>query len=275
MTSGVHSRIRLLAQGHTDSDIRRAVRSGDLIRLRPGWYATTIADPETVAAVRAGGVLGCVSALRFHDLWIPPGHEGLHVRTSKYGKGRRPGSCQGVGRPLPLDDAVDSIPVALHCAVGCLPADHWVVVCDSALNSRSVTTDELRALLPTATRRIDELLARCDPRSQSGTETLVRLRLRAAGYEVRVQPRIRGVGKVDLRVGRLLIECDSVSHHTGLAQYRNDRRRDRKALVGRWLKLRLTYEEVMFGWEEVFADIMAITRADRHRRRGRHRPREG
>ncbi|MGU3291909.1 hypothetical protein [Williamsia sp. M5A3_1d] len=274
MNGGVHSRIRLHAQGHTDADIRRAVRAGDLIWLRPGWCATTVADPDVVAAVRAGGVLGCVSALRFHGLWIPPGHDGLHVRTSKYGKGLRAGSCQGAGRPLPLADAVDSVPVALHCAVDCLPDDHWVVVCDSALNSGSATPDELRALLPKATVRINDLLARCDPRSQSGTETLVRLRLRAVGYDVRVQPRIRGVGKVDLRVGRLLIECDSVAHHTGAAEYRNDRRRDRKALVGRWLKLRLTYEDVMFGWDEVFADIRAITRADRHRVRGRHRPRE-
>lgn len=67
------------------------------------------------------------------------------------------------------------------------------------------------------------------------------------GFSVIVQPRIEGVGRVDLRVGKLLIECDSKAHHTSMANYRNDRRRDRCALVRGWLKMRLTYEDVVYA----------------------------
>ena len=90
---------------------------------------------------------------------------------------------------------------------------------------------------------------------------------------MKVQPEIRGVGWVDLRVGRLLIECDSKAHHTGPANYQNDRRRDRQALLGRWLTMRITYDDVLYGWDEVLADVRAIAATGRHRIRGRSRDR--
>ncbi|HEY9314515.1 MAG TPA: type IV toxin-antitoxin system AbiEi family antitoxin domain-containing protein, partial [Williamsia sp.] len=62
--------------GLDDWDVRKRVREGSLIRLRPGWYATPSADAAVVEAVRKGGALGCVSALRRHGLWVPPGYDG-------------------------------------------------------------------------------------------------------------------------------------------------------------------------------------------------------
>jgi very-short-patch-repair endonuclease len=112
-------------------------------------------------------------------------------------------------------------------------------------------------------------MEKCEPESQSGTESITRLRLRAAGFTVVVQPVILGIGRVDMRMGRLLIGCDSQSHHTSLDNYRNDRRRDRKALPDRWLTMRITYDDVLYGWEDVLADIRSITRTDRHRIRRR------
>ncbi len=100
---------------------------------------------------------------------------------------------------------------------------------------------------------------------------MVRLRLRALGYAVEVQSEIPGIGRVDLRVGRLLIECDSKSHHTSLANYRNDRRRDRVALEHGWLTMRLTYDDVLYDWDGVLGSIRAITLPERHRMR-RDRP---
>jgi very-short-patch-repair endonuclease len=114
--------------------------------------------------------------------------------------------------------------------------------------------------------RVAALLDKCDPDSQSGTESITRVRLRAVGFSVVVQPRIPGVGRVDLRVGRLLLECDSIRHHTSLENYHNDRRRDRRALVDGWLAMRITYDDVLYGWDAVIADIRAITRSDRHRK---------
>ncbi|WP_366943485.1 type IV toxin-antitoxin system AbiEi family antitoxin domain-containing protein [uncultured Williamsia sp.] len=124
MHSPVMSRTQLLAMGRDDSAIRRAVADGTLIRLRSGWYARPDADAATMEAVRRGGVLSCVSALRHHGLWIPPGHSEVHVRYSRHGtsvaRGRR---CRGQGRALPLTTAVDCVPVALDCATRCLSRD--------------------------------------------------------------------------------------------------------------------------------------------------------
>lgn len=262
----VMSRAQLLAFGRDDAAIRRAVADGTLIRLRPGWFARPDADAATMEAVRRGGVLSCVSALRMHGLWIPPGHGDVHVRYSRHGsataRGRR---CHGQGRALPLTTAVDAVPVALDCATRCLARDEWIVVCDSALEKSKWSTRRMQSEMPACLERTREWMTHCDGRSQSGTETLVRLRLRALGYDVEVQPKIDGVGRVDLRVGKLLIECDSIEHHTGVENYSRDRRRDRRALVAGWLKLRLTYDDVMNDWDEALADIRAITRAGRHR----------
>nr|WP_246833218.1 hypothetical protein [Williamsia sp. 1138] len=270
MDVGVYSRNELRRLGVDEPHLRRCVRDGSLTRLRSGWYATATPDPDVAEAVRRGGVLGCVSALRKHGLWVPPGYERLHVRASKHGKQLRAGSCQGPGRPRPADAALDSVPVALGCASRCMSAEDWVAVCDSVLNTLGLTVSKLQLEMGTISGRIGNLMDKCDPRSQSGTESLARLRLRAAGFTVHVQPSIPEVGWVDLRVGRLLIECDSKEHHTGFDNYQNDRRRDRNALVGKWLTMRITYDDVLYGWNEVMADVRAITQTDRHRMRQRN-----
>lgn len=175
----------------------------------------------------------------------------------------------------PSANAVDPVPTALLTAAGstgraaspCMTAEHWIATCDSALNSADLTVAELASQMGPLARRVAALLDKCDPNSQSGTESITRLRLRSAGFAVVVQPQITGVGRVDLGVGRLLLECDSVRHHTSLENYHNDRRRDRRALVDGWLTMRITYDDVLYGWDGVLADIRAITRTDRHRRR--------
>ena len=266
MERGVFSSAELHKIGHDDWRIRKLVRDGMLIRLRAGWYATPVADAVVAEAVRMGGALSCVSALKCHGLWVPPGYDRVHVRVSKHGKHKRALFCQGPGRPLPVVTALDPIPISLGCAVKCMTDEDWIAVCDSALNKDSrMTIPDLQCEMGVVPSRVRDLMAKCDPRSQSGTETLTRLRLRAAGFTVHVQPEIPEVGWVDLRIGRLLIECDSERHHTSLENYRNDRRRDRNALRGRWLTMRITYDDVLYGWDDVLADVRAIARTGRHR----------
>ena len=73
MDIGVYSRAELQQRGLDGWQLRKQVRDGSLIRLRPGWYATETANTVVVEAVRSGGALSCVSALRHHGLWVPPG----------------------------------------------------------------------------------------------------------------------------------------------------------------------------------------------------------
>ncbi|GAB2670532.1 hypothetical protein GCM10027169_35410 [Gordonia jinhuaensis] len=273
---GVFSRDDLRRRhGVDDNELRRMLRSGDLQRLRSGWFATSDADPVVGEAVRRGGALSCVSALRHHGLWTPPGYsdDELHIRGSRHAttvaRGHRTQWCQAPGRVGSVQAAVDSVPVALACAVRCLPAEYWVAACDSAMNRLGWTIPDLQEGMGTVTAGMRALMARCDGRSESGTESVARYRLTSDGYDVVVQPYIEGVGRVDLRIGRLLIECDSKAHHTSRENYRNDRRRDRQSLIDGWLYMRLIYEDVMYRWESVVSDIAAVTRADRHRMRRR------
>ncbi|MFT4200856.1 hypothetical protein [Gordonia sp. (in: high G+C Gram-positive bacteria)] len=264
MDHGVRRRRDLLRRGFTPYEIKKALRSGALTTLRDGWYARTDADPDVARAVRLGGALSCVSALQKHGLWTPPGYGSLHVRGDKHHRG--PHSCRGYGGHFPVTQALDDIPLALLCAARCCTREDWIVLADSAMNKNHWQIDDLRRLLPRVPWVVEEMLRHCDPGSQSGTETIARVRLRAAGYKVVVQPPVAAFrGHSDLRIGNLLIECDSREFHDGQRDYEYDRYRDRKALVDEWLTIRLTYANILFDWIDVLSDIQAITRADRHR----------
>ena len=183
--------------------------------------------------------------------------------------GKHP-ACRPLQGPLrSATCAVDSIPVALKYAARCLAPDEWIAVCDSYLNKTRMSVADLAAAMGSIGPTVRDLLHRTDARSQSGTESMVRVRLLALGFAVVVQPNIAGVQWSDLRIGQLIIECDSELYHTSKEDYERDHHRDRRALVDGWLSMRLTYDDVLYGWEETLEDIRSITRAGRHRARGR------
>lgn len=263
MNVGVFTRAELLRTGETDSSLRRYVREGRLSRLRAGWYATGTANPAAVEAVRRGGVLSCVSALTVHGFWVAPGYPNVHVRGLR--DNRHAEFCRHRGRPLPTRAAVDSVATALACAADCMRGEDWIAAADSVLNKKGMETEDLRqALEGLISPPVHRLLDKCDPRSESGTESLARVRLRASGYAVEVQPRICGRRR-DLRIGRLIIECDSKAHHTSPANYELDRQRDRETLLAGYATMRLTYSTIIYNWDRALDDIQAFTRAARHR----------
>lgn len=273
---GVFTLNELTAMGWTPDDVKHARRAETLIPLAYGWVRAANADSQAVAAVHAGGAMSCVSALRFHQrhgesgIWVPPGYGDTHVRLSKHRKSTpRPSGpfrwCQGYGQPLPVRTAVDPIPLAIGCAARCLTSEEWIAVVDSVLNTTEWTIPDLQAEMGRLARSVSAMFDRCDPRSQSGTESIVRLRLIATGFDVVVQPSIGGRERADLRIGSLLIECDGESYHSDKAAYGNDRRRDRMTMLDRWMTMRLTYDDVLYGWDQVLEEIRSVARSDRHR----------
>nr|WP_232715822.1 hypothetical protein [Gordonia metallireducens] len=169
--------------------------------------------------------------------------------------------------------AVDPIPIALGCAARCLKPEDWVATVDSILSTTPLTIPDIQADMGRVTKAVAELFGRCDARSQSGTESIARVRLVATGFKVEVQPSIGGHERADLRVGSLLIECDGQQYHSSAEAFRNDRRRDRMTLIDRWMTMRVTYDDVLYDWESVLEDIRAVTRPDRHRIRRQDDPR--
>lgn len=268
---GIVSRAQLLACGIASNDVRALVRRGSLAPVRRGWYSGPTAQDKAKRAIRAGGAVSCVSALALHGVWTPPARD-LHIRRSRHFADRKlaPGlkDCQPIAGPASrISRPVDSLGQALLSALACVDAETAVAMMDSALHLRLITLADLEALVAHLPGRKRALIDRVDANAESGTESLVRHRLRSRRIKVRTQVEIPTVGRVDLLVGdRLVLEVDSVAHHTSAENYRRDRARDRRLVALGYIVIRLTYEEVMTLWPEVELDILALVRAGKHKR---------
>ncbi|MCR5978518.1 DUF559 domain-containing protein [Gordonia jinghuaiqii] len=264
---GVASSSTLQKLGITRTRLRRLMKDNTLRKIRRGWYATADAHPTVVAAVAAGGVLTCVDALRLHNVWVPPTGTTVHVRGTEDSQRGSSNFCRRHGRPPAATSAVDDLPTALQYAVRCLDHEGIVVVLDSILNKKLTNREELAAALRDCPRAIRDLLDKCDL-AESGTESMVRLRLRARNITVSTQVTITGVGRVDLLVGnRLIIEVDGMEYHASRTQFERDRERDRIAVELGYVVIRLTYNQVVYQWEQAEASILTLIRRREHLRR--------
>ncbi|MEO6957567.1 MAG: DUF559 domain-containing protein [Antricoccus sp.] len=240
-------------------------------RDAPGGAAGVVsgenAHPEVAAAVGAGGVLACGSALRILGAWTMPDNK-LHIRYSSDARRRFGSGCQVYAKDPPADLRVDPWAIALDCAAGCLSAEALVVAVDSLIQSGIAAYEDIEARVLKWPPGHATWWTACDGRSESGTETLTRFRLRSCGIDSIPQVVIPGIGRVDLLVGRrLVIECDSRAHHTGTLAYESDRRRDRVLVARGFLVVRLSYHQVLYDRPSVLEDLLTIVRRRDHLQR--------
>lgn len=260
-TTGIWTTRQLTEVGVGQAAVRRHLANGTLERLRRGWYAEPWADDALRRAVRARGCLGCTSALARHGVWVPEGPE-VHVRREHREQGPLPvglRSCPATAGPdAAPGEAVDDPLTALRSAWRCVTRDEFVAIVDSAVHLGIVSMVDVRAAFG-AVRGAERVLDRCDV-AESGSESLVRLRLRRR--KVRVRPQVwLGSYRVDLLVGeRLVIEVDSRAHHTGEEHYRSDRERDLALRRMGYIVVRLTYAQVVHHWDEVEPALMTMIR---------------
>ena len=274
----VAPRSHLIARGMSIRQISDAVDDARMIRVRRGWYASPDAPQPVVRAVRVGGSLTSFSATSLTDIWTPPDTQ-LHVAVPRNASRLR--SPHDGSRPLDRDrdrvcihplatagvihEPVQTIAQALAHAAVCQSGEMALTVIDSALNLGFVSEPELRAQFENLPRRCRRLLEKAERRSQSGIETLVRVRLRKLGIHLTVQAKISGVGHVDLLIGdRFVIECDSHSFHWLEDQYREDHRRDAVLVSMDYVVFRATYEMVMFDWPWVESIVRHVVGARKH-----------
>lgn len=277
---GVACLSQLASHGVSARRAGAAVRRGELVRLRNGWFALPTADDDVKRVVHIGGQLTAASRLAKLGLWTMP-DERLHVSVASDATRLRDAHTACLHwRDLPWDPPrnkpVDSVMSSIARLIECSGEEAAIVAIDSALNtqhgSRHVLEehelDQILEVLPRRYRRIARLV---DPASQSGLETLARLRLRRRGLRVRTQVSIHGVGFVDLLVGdRLVIELDSRAHHLG-TNYEKDRRRDLELFRRGYTVIRVSYRRVMQDWGSVESAILDAVRRGEHLRRAMHR----
>ncbi|HEX2857308.1 MAG TPA: DUF559 domain-containing protein [Propionibacteriaceae bacterium] len=263
---GVFKAAVVRRRGDPRQALEALTRNGRLVRVRRGWYRLADADPTVVRAVEAGGVLTCVSALAFAGIWVPETAE-IHARPARSDMTLATDVHQcGISRRLPAPrSAVDPVGVALRAAAGCLSAEPLVAAMDSAIDGGFVRRADLPALLANTSGRASRLAGQARW-AQSGTETLIRVRLARRHLRVTTQVVIPGVGRVDILVGdRLVLEADSRAHHADEDSYRRDRARDLSLARLGFRVLRLTWEQVMFEWDLVEETILSLVAEGEHR----------
>lgn len=235
--------------GLTKRQIAEAVERGDLLRLRLGRYATADTPREMIDAARWGGRLDCISLLSHLGVFVHT-HSEPHIQIAPHATRLppRPTTVRCHWRPTsaPTTSLVVDVHEALTQAIVCQSSRHAIATLDSALHLGVIDGPGLDAVFRRLPPRFHVLRGLIDPRSEAGTETLVRLILRALGHRPDLQVGIDGVGRVDLLVdGWLIVECDSRRFHSDWRSQVHDRRRDAAALAQGYVTLRLVAADIL------------------------------
>jgi hypothetical protein len=289
----------LLALGHSDGRIRGALRCGLVFRVRHGWYSTPGMPDRAVRAVRVGGRLTGAAALESYGIRVPRRpHVDLAVPSGAC-RLRRPGDRRA---RLRADDRIrphwQDVPLSER-----LTASRWRVSADDALlhilrtESRDIAVAccsavmhnlrweaaRLAAVFARAPDRARPWLELVEPRDESHGETFARLWFRDEGIPWTPQPRVRGVGRLDGRIGpNTYIEVDGGQHDPtwtgeGGSSYERDQVRNaRMAALGK-TTLRFTYRMLYSDWAGCLAAAQRALDDDRaltaYRKAHPYRPR--
>lgn len=266
---------QLAAAGESARMLAAGIRLGTIQRAAQGVYVCRHADDDQRIAARAHARIDCVSALRRADVWAGMDRN-LHLRVDPHAaRIERPPNVRVHWCTSPHihnNSWIVAPEESLRSALGCLDAEHAIAALESAVHRRFITRDQLRRVCSWAPGRLTRDLAELELTAQSGLETIVRLRLRRAGFRVVTQGFIPGVGHQDLVVEDVVgIETDGSIWHAPIAQHKRDLDRDvRSTALGRNV-LRLGHDDVLIHWE---TSLSAIARAvadarDLRRYRGR------
>lgn len=253
---GVISAGALAANGFGRAKVAAAQRSGVLQRTGRGYYRLEDAPDELVAAASLGASLTCVSAARLHGWWVLNAPEVLHLRADK--SVDVPGIRLHRGKRS-ASRLMCSPPAIVLDAFRCLPPLDALVIAESAVVSSAVSKAVLiRAFGRPQDWRVRAVLEGISRKTASPLEVCARYHLCAAGFSVRREVMVEGVGRVDFLVGdRLIIELDGYEFHSDRTEYRNDRARWNRATAGGFITLRITAEMILRSPE----DFIRLVRA--------------
>lgn len=275
---GMAQKRQLVARGARDLDLTNAVKRGELLRARQGWYTTLPSTDAAVRAVRVGGRLTGVSAVAAAGGWVQRRHP-LHVSVpanaarlrSQSNRFVHPGARdirgvvvhwerpdaagRGTATAVELADALIRVVLDedLETAVAAL---------DWALHTGRLDRIEFERLLfalPGNRRFIGEWV---DERCQSLPESLSRTRLRLRGHSVRSQVRVGDLESIDMVVDDCVaLEVDGEEHHRD--RFERDRTKDLDITISRLHALRPSANAVFHRWPRV---LLAVETAIADRR---------
>ncbi|MDN5724720.1 MAG: endonuclease domain-containing protein [Propionibacteriales bacterium] len=261
---GVFRRSRLVA-ALGEVEVKSLVRRGELRRVRHGWYADATADPAVERAVRLGGQLSCLSALRLHGVWAVG--SALHVARRRQPREALSGLVLHSVPALAWASAVAPVIEALAQVIRHHDPETALMSCESAVNLGLLGAVEVDTLLARAQQWKQPILQRFDPLAESGSETRLRLFFRGRGAPVRAQVHLTPSIRSDLLVGcSWVIEADSRQHHGSPADRMRDLERDLTLARLGYRVTRLSYDQIFCTWQDTRRVLSGILRTRQHRR---------
>lgn len=269
----------LLRSGISPAAIAWRVHSGELIRVRKGWYCLPSTPSHFQQAARIGGRLTATSAAEAAGVWVPE-RPALHVAVS-------PNACRlrdrhdfrrrlapVAGRPVVVhwtDDLAGTSPFVrpvagwLRDAMLTVPIALAVAMADSAIHTGEIghlEWEELRATLPAG---LSQPLTIVDGVPDSGTESIARFELFRVGVHGRSRAVVADGKEVDLLVGdRLVLDIDSDAHHGSRQQRKRDLKRDAELAALGYIVMRFDYEHVMHDIDLVLRAVLAKVESGEH-----------
>jgi very-short-patch-repair endonuclease len=263
----IATRQQVIDAGLSGTDLTRAVRLGEIRRIRRAHYARVGATKEAAAAVRVGGKLAGVSAARSYGLWSGL-DERVHVAVARNASRLR--TSYGLGSSHDLTPDTSDHNIVIHWVDDYASQECWRASLPSTLRQVVAWSDRETAIacVDTAITKLgldrasiiqifadappaDRLIASAArPGSDSGPESIARQRLENIEVRCIQQVFFAGVGHVDMLVRgtRVVIEIDGYEYHSSPAAYEEDRRRMAELVARGYIVVRLSYQRVMFDW---------------------------
>lgn len=267
---GAADRRFLNDQGFNDRQLRVALRDGLLDRPRRGWYTAWPRDDPRFMAIRVGGRLTGLSAIRALGGWVqrPPrldvavASNAARLRSPRnrripWARARTDAGTLSWSRPQhDRRTSTGVVPVieALERVCRTAASGDAIAAIDWARRSGALDAVDLAELGLRLPRNLRWMLGASDENCHSLPESLVRSRLRACGLTVESQVRLEGTSPIDLLVERqVAIEVDGEAFH--LNSFESDRAKDLAITRAGWHALRPSARHVFEQWPMVLAAI--------------------
>lgn len=250
----------ILKAGATRYSIRSALTSGSLVRVRRDWLALHDCDPLLTAAASHGGRLTCLTAAARYGLWTVSDNVTHLAVAPNAGRLALPAGMKAhwsVG-PVPVGSRrlIDPLENTLVRVAECQPFESAVIVLDSALRLKRIAPTQLTRIATKSSRFAIAVDAAAEF-SDSGIETIPRIRLRRIGIEMRQQVVIDD-HPVDGLIGdRLVLQIDGYGPHSDVARRRSDIRQDARLTLMGYTVLRFDYAQIVGNWAYVEATILS------------------
>ncbi|WP_291520305.1 type IV toxin-antitoxin system AbiEi family antitoxin domain-containing protein [Branchiibius sp. NY16-3462-2] len=244
----------LTAAGFSEHQIRRAIQQRRIHRVRKGWVAVADVDRRIIRAVRAYGILTCVSEAARQGLWVFDETQ-LHIAAQGH-RSTVPGCVSHWSAPVLSrhpDAAVDSLENALVLVAQCQSHENALAAWEGAFRRKLLMPEAVaRLALPPRARAVFDVAAQW---ADSGLETIAVDRLRWLKLRIVQQTWIAGHW-VDLLIGdRLVLQIDG-AHHDDPKQRQKDIAHDARLRLLGYTVIRVSYQQVMNDWPSVQHLIM-------------------